>query len=236
MPSRPAVTVVTRFAPSPTGLLHIGGVRTALFSWLHARHHGGKFILRVEDTDRERSTDEAVRVILEGMRWLGLNADEGPYYQTQRYDRYREVMAQMLDERPGLSLLLHARKSSTRCARRSWRARRSRATTAAAATARHAACRASTPVIRFRNPDSRRGRGRRPGARPRRVPEHRARRPDHRALRRQADLQLLRGGRRHGHGHHARDPRRRSPEQHAAADQHAARAGRARRRSMRTCR
>jgi glutamyl-tRNA synthetase len=88
-------TVVTRFAPSPTGLLHIGGVRTALFSWLYARHHGGKFILRVEDTDRERSNDEAVQVILDGMGWLDLTADEGPYYQTRRYDRYREVLAQM---------------------------------------------------------------------------------------------------------------------------------------------
>jgi glutamyl-tRNA synthetase len=91
------MTVVTRFAPSPTGLLHIGGVRTALFSWLYARHHGGRFILRIEDTDRERSTEEAVRVILEGMQWLGLDADEGPYYQTQRYDRYRAVLAQMLE-------------------------------------------------------------------------------------------------------------------------------------------
>ena len=90
------MTVVTRFAPSPTGLLHIGGVRTALFSWLFARHHGGKFILRVEDTDRERSTDEAVKVILEGMQWLNLDADEGPYYQTRRFDRYREVLAGML--------------------------------------------------------------------------------------------------------------------------------------------
>ena len=87
--------VVTRFAPSPTGLLHIGGVRTALFSWLYARHRGGRFVLRVEDTDRERSTDEAVQVILDGMRWLGLDADEGPYYQTRRYDRYREVLGQM---------------------------------------------------------------------------------------------------------------------------------------------
>ena len=88
--------VVTRFAPSPTGLLHIGGVRTALFSWLYARHSGGRFILRVEDTDRERSTQEAVQVILDGMEWLGLTADEGPYHQTQRYDRYREVLATML--------------------------------------------------------------------------------------------------------------------------------------------
>jgi glutamyl-tRNA synthetase len=91
------MSVVTRFAPSPTGMLHIGGVRTALFSWLYARHCGGRFILRIEDTDRERSTDEAVRVILEGMKWLQLDADEGPYFQTQRYDRYRAVLAQMLE-------------------------------------------------------------------------------------------------------------------------------------------
>src|SRR5262245_4813586 len=91
-----SMTVVTRFAPSPTGMLHVGGVRTALFSWLYARRTGGKFILRVEDTDRERSTEEAVRVILEGMAWLGLDADEGPYYQTKRLDRYRKVLADML--------------------------------------------------------------------------------------------------------------------------------------------
>jgi len=90
------MTIVTRFAPSPTGMLHIGGVRTALFSWLLARRHGGRYILRVEDTDLERSTPEAVRVILDGLAWLGLEADEGPYYQTQRFDRYREVIAQML--------------------------------------------------------------------------------------------------------------------------------------------
>jgi glutamyl-tRNA synthetase len=89
--------VVTRFAPSPTGLLHIGGVRTALFSWLYARRRGGKFILRIEDTDLERSTPEAVQVILEGMRWLGLDHDLGPYYQTQRFDRYRQVIAEMLE-------------------------------------------------------------------------------------------------------------------------------------------
>jgi glutamyl-tRNA synthetase len=92
------MTVVTRFAPSPTGLLHIGGVRTALFSWLYARHCGGKFILRIEDTDRERSTDEAVRVILDGMSWLDLDPDEGPYFQTRRYDRYRAVIAQLLEQ------------------------------------------------------------------------------------------------------------------------------------------
>jgi glutamyl-tRNA synthetase len=86
------MTVRTRFAPSPTGMLHIGGVRTALFCWLYARRHGGQFILRIEDTDRERSTDEAVQVILDGMKWLGLEPDEGPFYQTQRYPRYREVI------------------------------------------------------------------------------------------------------------------------------------------------
>jgi len=90
--------VRTRFAPSPTGYLHIGGVRTALFSWLYAKHHKGKFILRIEDTDRERSTQESVDAILRGMEWLGLDYDEGPYYQTQRFDRYKQVIEQLLDE------------------------------------------------------------------------------------------------------------------------------------------
>src|SRR4029077_17131125 len=89
------MSVVTRFAPSPTGLLHVGGVRTALFSWLYARRTGGKFILRVEDTDRERSTEEAVRVILEGMEWLDLKAGEGPYYQKSALARSREGIAGM---------------------------------------------------------------------------------------------------------------------------------------------
>jgi len=90
--------IKTRFAPSPTGLLHIGGIRTALFSWLHARHHKGQFVLRIEDTDRERSTDEAVQVILDGMAWLGLDHDEGPFYQTERFDRYFEVIDRLIDE------------------------------------------------------------------------------------------------------------------------------------------
>jgi len=88
--------VITRFAPSPTGMLHIGGVRTALFSWLYARRFGGQFILRVEDTDLERSKPEHVEVILEGMKWLGLGHDLGPYYQTQRFDRYKQVIAEMV--------------------------------------------------------------------------------------------------------------------------------------------
>ena len=89
--------VKTRFAPSPTGYLHIGGVRTALFSWLFARHHQGKFVLRIEDTDRQRSTQESVDAILQGMEWLGLNFDEGPFYQTARFDRYKEAIQQLLD-------------------------------------------------------------------------------------------------------------------------------------------
>jgi len=88
----------TRFAPSPTGFLHIGGARTALFSWAYARKHGGKFILRIEDTDVERSTPEAVQAILDGMNWLGLDYDEGPYYQMQRMERYKQVIRKMLDE------------------------------------------------------------------------------------------------------------------------------------------
>ena len=89
--------VRTRFAPSPTGFLHVGGARTALFSWLYARKHGGKFVLRVEDTDRERSTQESVDAILHGMDWLGLDYDEGPFYQTERLERYQQVIQELLD-------------------------------------------------------------------------------------------------------------------------------------------
>ncbi|HRP94889.1 MAG TPA: glutamate--tRNA ligase [Rhodocyclaceae bacterium] len=91
-----ASKVRTRFAPSPTGYLHIGGARTALFCWAYARRHNGTFILRIEDTDLERSTPEAVQAILDGMQWLGLTPDEGPFYQTQRVDRYRAVIEAML--------------------------------------------------------------------------------------------------------------------------------------------
>jgi glutamyl-tRNA synthetase len=90
--------VRTRFAPSPTGYLHVGGARTALFCYLQARATGGTFILRIEDTDLERSTPESVQAILDGMAWLGLDYDEGPYYQTQRFDRYAEVIAKLLEE------------------------------------------------------------------------------------------------------------------------------------------
>ena len=90
------MTTRTRFAPSPTGYLHIGGARTALYCWLEARRRGGQFILRIEDTDRERSTQAAIDAILQAMDWLGLDYDEGPVYQTDRLDRYREVAGQLV--------------------------------------------------------------------------------------------------------------------------------------------
>jgi len=92
------MSIKTRFAPSPTGYLHVGGARTALFSWLYARKHGGKFILRIEDTDLERSTQASVDAILEGMTWLGLEYDEGPFYQTHHFDRYKQIIQQLLDQ------------------------------------------------------------------------------------------------------------------------------------------
>ena len=91
------MTVRTRFAPSPTGVLHLGSIRTALFCWLFARRHRGVFVLRIEDTDRERSTTENVDAITEGLAWLGLDADEGPFFQSQRFDRYREVIDEWLE-------------------------------------------------------------------------------------------------------------------------------------------
>ncbi len=91
------MAIRTRFAPSPTGFLHIGGARTALFSWAYAKKHGGKFILRIEDTDVERSTPEAVQAILDGMAWLGLDYDEGPFYQMQRIETYKKVLQTMID-------------------------------------------------------------------------------------------------------------------------------------------
>jgi glutamyl-tRNA synthetase len=88
----------TRFAPSPTGYLHIGGARTALFNWLYTRHHHGEFVLRIEDTDQQRSTDESTKAILDAMTWLGLNWDEGPYFQAQRVDLHREMVQKLIKE------------------------------------------------------------------------------------------------------------------------------------------
>jgi len=144
------MTVVTRFAPSPTGLLHVGGVRTALFSWLYARRTGGKFILRIEDTDRERSTEEAVRVILEGMQWLGLTADEGPYFQTQRFDRYRAVLAEML--RAGTAYRCYCTKEELEVLREQQLARKEKPRYTGICRARTEPRAGVEPVVRFRNP------------------------------------------------------------------------------------
>jgi glutamyl-tRNA synthetase len=144
------MTVRTRFAPSPTGLLHIGGVRTALFCWLYARRHGGVFILRVEDTDRERSTPEAVQVILDGMRWLGLDADEGPFYQTKRYARYREVIRQWLQERKAYHCWCS--KEELEEMRNAQLARKEKPRYDGRCRAGRAPVPGVTPVVRFRNP------------------------------------------------------------------------------------
>src|SRR6058998_76884 len=98
MPSASRSPVVTRFAPSPTGYLHIGGARTALFNWLFARHHGGQYLLRIEDTDRVRSTKEAIDAILDGMRWLGLDWDGHEYYQSQFWARHADIARRLLDK------------------------------------------------------------------------------------------------------------------------------------------
>jgi glutamyl-tRNA synthetase len=142
--------IVTRFAPSPTGLLHIGGVRTALFSWLQARRQGGKFILRIEDTDRERSTDEAVRVILEGMQWLGLSADEGPFYQTARFDRYKEVIAELLAA--GKAYRCYCTKEELEQLRAEQMARKEKPRYDGRWRDRTDAREGVEPVIRFKNP------------------------------------------------------------------------------------
>ena len=238
-----AVEVRTRIAPSPTGALHVGTARAALFSWAYARHFGGTFILRIEDTDLARSTQSSVDSILQAMQWLGFDADEGPYFQMQRIGRYREVIGQMLDAgtayrcwcTPG-----RARRDARGAAgaRREAALRRPLAPRAGQAAARAAGRRAAGGAV----PQSARRRGalgrpdqgadrdrqprtRRSGDRPRR--RRRGRRHRH------ADLQLLRRRRRFRHAHHARHPRRRPCQQHAAADQHPARA---RRRGRTGCR
>ncbi|MBK9520405.1 MAG: glutamate--tRNA ligase [Rhodocyclaceae bacterium] len=149
------MTVRTRFAPSPTGFLHIGGARTALFSWAYARRHGGTFLLRIEDTDVARSTPEAVQAILDGMQWLGLAHDEGPFYQMQRMARYGEVIQQMLtsgsayhcymskDDLDTLRAEQEARKQKPRYDGR-WRPEPGKTLPPAPAGV--------IPVVRFRNP------------------------------------------------------------------------------------
>ena len=144
------MTVVTRFAPSPTGMLHVGGVRTALFSWLHARHTGGKFLLRVEDTDRERSTEEAVRVILEGMAWLGLAADEKVVFQSQRFDRYQAVLESMLQA--GTAYRCYCTKAELEALREQQLVRKEKPRYTGICRERTEPRPGVDPVVRFRNP------------------------------------------------------------------------------------
>ncbi len=144
------MSIRTRFAPSPTGYLHIGGARTALFSWLHARKHGGKFILRIEDTDRERSTEESVNAILEGMTWLGLNYDEGPFYQTDRFDRYNEVIKQLLDE--GKAYHCYCSKDELDTMREAQMARKEKPRYDGRCRHKTEAVAGVSPVVRFKTP------------------------------------------------------------------------------------
>ncbi|MDT8370620.1 MAG: glutamate--tRNA ligase [Gammaproteobacteria bacterium] len=144
------MTIRTRFAPSPTGYLHVGGARTALFSWLYARKHGGRFVLRIEDTDLERSSIESVNAILEGMTWLGLDYDEGPFYQTQRFDRYEEVIAQLLEQ--GDAYYCYCSKQELEDMREQQRANKEKPRYDGRCRHRTAPIEGVQPVIRFRNP------------------------------------------------------------------------------------
>ena len=211
------MTVVTRFAPSPTGYLHIGGARTALFNWLYARHHGGKYLLRIEDTDRARSTPAAVEAILDGLSWLGLDWDGDVIYQFARAARHAEVAKQMLaagkayhcyaspqeleemreaQRRAGVPMRYDGR----------WRDRDPKDAPPGVAPVDPAEGAAERPD---RDPGCRAGRGQ--------GRERPARRHDPAARRRHADLHAGGRGRRPRHGHHARDPRRRPSQQRLPA-------------------
>ncbi len=144
------MTITTRFAPSPTGYLHVGGARTALFSWLYARKHGGKFILRIEDTDLERSTQESVDAILEGMAWLGLDYDEGPFYQTHHFDRYKEIIQQLLAQ--GDAYYCYCSKEELEQLRTDQMANKEKPRYNGKCSASGPLLQDSEPVIRFRNP------------------------------------------------------------------------------------
>ena len=144
------MTVRTRFAPSPTGYLHVGGARTALFCWLHARRHGGVFILRIEDTDRKRSTQESIDAILEGMRWMGLDADEGPWRQSERMDRYREALDELL--RRGLAYRCWCTREELDAEREAQRARGEKPRYGRRCRDDARPRPGVEPVVRFRNP------------------------------------------------------------------------------------
>ncbi len=145
------MTVKTRFAPSPTGYLHVGGARTALFSWLYARRHGGRFVLRIEDTDLERSTPESVNAILEGMTWLGLDYDEGPFYQTQRFDRYKEVIQSLMEQ--GHAYHCYCSKEELEQMREEQMANKQKPRYDGRCRHRSEPREGVSPVVRFRNPE-----------------------------------------------------------------------------------
>jgi glutamyl-tRNA synthetase len=144
------MTVRTRFAPSPTGYLHIGGVRTALFCWLYARRHHGTFVLRIEDTDRERSTPESIEAILQGLAWMELDADEGPFYQTRRMTRYREVLDDLLAQ--GKAYRCYCTREELETEREAQRARGEKPRYNRRCRDHDHARDGVDPVIRFRNP------------------------------------------------------------------------------------
>ena len=214
-----------RFAPSPTGALHIGGARTALYNWLAARHDGGELVLRIEDTDRERSTEENVEQILDALGWLELDWDEGPVSQASRGERHEAALDRLLESGAAY------RDTATAKEVEAWKAE-------------HGADRGyrGEPVedAGGRGPPARarrgRDRGRGPDPRPGRLPQPQLRRLRHRPRRRQRPLQLRGRRRRRRDGDHRRRPRRRPPLQHPEA---AARPRRARprgTRATRTCR
>ena len=146
----PNVKVRTRFAPSPTGYLHVGGARTALYSWLYAKHNQGEFILRIEDTDLERSTPEATAAILEGMEWLNLTWEHGPYYQTKRFDRYNQVIDQMIEQ--GLAYRCYCSKERLENLRNSQEANKEKPRYDRHCLHEHNHSADEPHVVRFKNP------------------------------------------------------------------------------------
>ena len=146
------MTVRTRFAPSPTGYLHVGGARTALFSWLYAKKTNGQFVLRIEDTDRERSTDASVQAIFDGMEWLGLSHDEGPFFQTDRFPRYLDIIQQLLDQ--GDAYHCYCSAEEVEAMREEQRANKQKPRYNGKCRHRTEAVEGVSPVVRFKNPET----------------------------------------------------------------------------------
>ena len=202
-----------RFAPSPTGYLHVGGARTALFNWLYARHYDGDFLLRIEDTDKMRSTDESTRAIFEGLEWLGLNWDEEVVYQGANLERHQKDAYTNARGRRSVSLLLHRRRArrATQGSRGTEGGVQVRPSLRSPHLRRDSEARRRRRSVRHSLPHSRRHhRLERSRAREHRVPQQGSRRLRDPSLERDADLQSRSRFRRHRDGHHSRDARRRS--------------------------